>query len=280
LAYQWDEVRGWPTWLLPGAFAQSDLIRAAYHLFKGRLWLPGFGVKGQFPLAPLGTFGALGPDGRDIHDGFRLSETKTAYPAFWGTDTQTILTSSQEPNAYLSPLPRAQKGRPLRRAEDLWPLAGKILLGARLWLYTRRLWAVRVKKPVLSNVWWPFSLKDKFSQESFEKTFIIWFNSTLNLLILLASRQETRGAWVQFKKPILAGLPVLDLSNLSEEQINILSTAYDEVADKPLLTFPEMGEDPVRARIDAAVAQALDLPDFSVLRRLLAQEPVVCLKRL
>jgi len=280
LTYSWDEVKNWSSWLLSCAFAQSDLIRAAYHLLQGRLWLPGFGVKGQFPLAPLSSFGSLGPDGRDIHDGFRLSKVKTAYEAFWGTDNQTILTLSQEPNSYLSPLAKAQKGRPLRRVEDLWPLAGKILFGARLWLHTRRLWAINLKNPVLSNVWWPFSLKEKFSQELYGKAITLWSNCTLNLLILLALRQETRGAWVQFKKPILASLPVLDLANLSEKQINVLSTAYDELAEKPLLTFPEMAEDPVRAMIDAAVMQGLNLPDFSVLRRLLAQEPVVCLRRL
>ncbi|MBM4284283.1 MAG: hypothetical protein FJ128_03390 [Deltaproteobacteria bacterium] len=280
LTFKWEECKNWPLWLLPCAFAQSDLIRAAYHLLQGRLWLPGFGVKGELPLAPLNAFGSLGPDGRDIHDGFRLSRSKSAYPAFWGTDNQVTLTMAQEPNAYLSPLHRAKKGRPLRRVEDLWPLAGKILLGARLWLFTRRLWGVRLKRQVLSNVWWPLTLKEKFSQELYEKALVVWFNSSLNLILLLAIRQETRGAWVQFKKPVLAGLPVLDLSSLSEDQSNILSTAYDEFSDRPLLTFPEMDRDPVRARIDAAVAEALGLPDFSILREMLAREPVVCLKRL
>jgi len=280
LTYSWQGFKQWTSWLLPCAFAQSDLIRAAYHLLQGRLWLPGFGIKGQFPIAPLSTFGNLGPDGRDIHDGFRLSKTKTAYAAFWGTDNKAILTMSQEPNYYLSPLYKHQKRRPLRKVEDLWPLAGKILLGARLWLHTRRLWGIRLNTPVLSNVWWPFSLKDNFNHEIYEKVITLWSNCTLNLLILLALRQETRGAWVQFKKPIMLGLPVLDLSKLSEPQLGILAAAYDEVADKPVLTFPEMAADPVRASIDAAVAQALNLPDFSILRRLLAQEPVVCLKRL
>jgi len=41
-----------------------------------------------------------------------------------------------------------------------------------------------------------------------------------------------------------------------------------------------MAADPVRARIDQAVSQALGLPDFSILREMLAREPVVCLKRL
>jgi hypothetical protein len=280
MAYNWEGCKDWPIWLLPCAFAQSDLIRAAYYLLQGQLWLPGFGLQGPLPLAPLHNFGSLGPDGRDIHDGFRLSRAKTAYAAFWGTDTQTIQTLAQEPNAYLSPLHRAKKGRPLRRVEDLWPLAGKILLGARLWLFTRRLWAVRLERPVLSNVWWPLSLQEKFDNELYEKAFSIWFNSTLNLLMLLALRQETRGAWVQFKKPILSNLPALDLSSLLEDQLNILSEAYDEVAGQPLLTFPEMDRDPARTRIDTAIAEALGLPDFSVLREILAREPVICLKRL
>ncbi len=173
LTIRWEECKNWSNWLLPCAFAQSDLVRTAYHLLHGHLWLPGFGVRGQVPLAPLQTFGSLGPDGRDIHDGFQLSPSKTAYPSFWGTDNQLILTLPQEPNAYLSPLHRAKKGRPLRKVEDLWPLAGKILLGARIWLFTRRTWAVRLIKPVLSNVWWPFTLKEKFNRELNEKALVI-----------------------------------------------------------------------------------------------------------
>jgi hypothetical protein len=50
--------------------------------------------------------------------------------------------------------------------------------------------------------------------------------------------------------------------------------------EQGLKTFPEMDVDEVRARIDAAIGQALGLLDFSIFRRLLAQEPVVCLRRL
>jgi hypothetical protein len=280
LAFDWEAIKEWPIWMLPCAFAQSDLIRTTYYLAKGRLWLPGFGLQGQVPLCPLKNFASLGPDGRDIHDGFRLSPAPTAYAAFWGHDTKSVFTINQKPNAYLSPLTQASAGRPLRRVEDLWPLAGKLLLGDRIRLNTSRLWAVRLPFPALSNVWWPVSFKDRFDTDVHGKTFALWCNSTLALLLLLANRQETEGAWVQFKKPILAGLPVLDLSSLSKEQLEALAAVYDEVSDTALLTFPEMHVDPVRARIDAAIGEVLGLPDFSVLRRLLAQEPVVCLKRL
>jgi hypothetical protein len=99
-----------------------------------------------------------------------------------------------------------------------------------------------------------------------------------SIINFISFKARNRGAWSNLKNLFCSAR--FRLGNLSEEQLNVLSTAYDELADKPLLTFPEMAEDPVRARIDEAIVKALGLPDFSILRRLLAQEPVVCLKRL
>jgi hypothetical protein len=204
----------------------------------------------------------------------------TAFPAFWGHDAQAITTLEQEPNAFLMTLAEAKERRTLRKAEDLWPLAAKIMLAERIWLYTQRMVCLRVSEIVLSNMWWPVSLREPLRSEEIEKALALWLNSTLGLLLVLANRQETRGAWIDFKKPVLEKLPVLDLGSLSVAQLAQLAAAYDEVCREELRPFPEMNSDPVRARIDAAIAQALDLPDFSILRRLLAQEPVVCLKRL
>jgi hypothetical protein len=97
---------------------------------------------------------------------------------------------------------------------------------------------------------------------------------------MLATRCETRGAWIDFKKPNLESLPVLNVGALTEEQLKILADAFDDVANEPLLPFPQMENDPVRAKIDAAVSKALGIPDLSAYRMLLGQEPVVCLKRL
>lgn len=57
-----------------------------------------------------------------------------------------------------------------------------------------------------------------------------------------------------------------------------LAAAYDEVCNQGLRPFAEMKADRVRERFDAALA--LGLPDISVLRVMLAREPVVCLGRL
>jgi hypothetical protein len=278
VSYPWGEFK--KDWMIPATFAQSDLIRVGYHLRDGEVWIPGYGVKGRITLCPLGELAAAGPDGRDIHDGFEATDFVTAYPALWGHKSEEVRTLALEPNKYLAPLPKAKPGRPLRKLTDLWHKSGTLLVGARIWLKTHRAVAVRVSQPVLSNVWWSLTLQPELANEQSEKILALWLNSTLSLFLLLISRQETRGAWVQFKKPILAALPVLDLRTLSSEQEEKLVQAYNRLAKSELRPLPEMDMDEIRAEIDRTIADALGLPDFSVLRKLLAREPVVCMERI
>lgn len=273
----WADIRD-GSWMPPCAFAQSDLLRMAHSLIKGSVILPGRGVVGDVLLCRLEELGALGPDRRDIHDGYRLAKGTTLYPAFWSHDASTMTTIVQEPNQYLSPLHRAKAGRPLRNTDMLWPKAGRVLLAERLRLNTQRLAAVRLREPVLSNVWWPLLISP--DDEGVEKALVLWLNSTLGMIILLAHREETQGAWIDFKKPVLLAMPVLDVRAITPEQRQVLIEAYDALSDQTLLPFPEMATDPMRGAIDAAVAKALGLPDISVLRTLLGREPVVCLRPL
>jgi hypothetical protein len=269
-----------PDWMLPATFAQSDLIRMSHFLLKGYLWLPGYGIKGQIPLCPLEALATLGPDGRDIHDGFDVTDKTTLYPALWGHKSEETRTIGLEPNKFLAPLSAAKKGRPLRKITDLWPKSSRLLIGARVWIHTNSSISVYISQPVLSNVWWPIALHGELSTPHHEKILALWFNSTLGFLSILVNRQETRGAWIQFKKPVLGALPVLDIRALSNEQKEKLVAAYDKVCQLELKPFPQMATDTVRAEIDRAIAEALGLPDFGVLRTLLGREPVVCLQRI
>jgi len=47
---------------------------------------------------------------------------------------------------------------------------------------------------------------------------------------------------------------------------------YDEAANQSSLHFTQVAHDPVRMDIDEAVAQAVGLPDYSILRELLGRE--------
>ncbi|MFP4395963.1 MAG: hypothetical protein ACLFTI_11930 [Anaerolineales bacterium] len=280
IAYPWADLRQRENWMLPCAFAQGDLIRTAYHLLRGRLKLPGYSQSHAIPLTPLQRLGVLGPDRRDIYDGFDRVEHTTAYPAFWGHSADDVLTMAQSANCYLEPLSQPKNGRPLRRTEQLWPLAGRLLLAERLWLNTQRTPAVYLPRPVLSNVWWSFALREDVDGSAVSKVLALWLNSTLGLLILLASRDETRGAWIDFKKGSLQNFPLLDITALTDDQIATLAAVYDQFSHETLLPFPQMAADDARAQIDAAMASALYLPDLTTLRTLLAQEPVICLRQL
>src|SRR6266404_364973 len=102
-------------WAAPGAFAQTELVRCLFRLFKGQLLVPGESSATLLPLKPLGRLGTLGPDPRDVYDAFNITESVTSYPALWGA--KGISRLAQKPNMYLEPLPKALKGRNLRKVE-------------------------------------------------------------------------------------------------------------------------------------------------------------------
>ncbi len=272
----WDELRH-GTWHLPGAFAQTELTRTLYSLAKGKLYLPNSGISSKVPLCPLSDLGELGFDCRDMHDGFSLAAGRTTYPAFWCHDASRVRTMAQSPNQWLQPLSEAKDKRPLRNSEHLWKKAGRLLIAERLRLNTMPLCSVLVSEDVLSNVWWTVRLKKMRRKTDCEKALVVWFNSTLGLVILLGHREETQGPWVKFKKPTLHSMPVLDVSGIGEKQLKMLAKAFDDLSGKNVAPLLEMDADPTRAAIDEAIAKALQLPDLSSLRRVLAREPVISL---
>jgi len=265
-------------WGAEAAFAQTELCRVAHFLARGMIYVPGRGPVGRFPSVPLQMLGEVGPDRRDIHDGFRVATTATAYPALWGHDTESVQRLAQEPNAHLSPLGRAKRGRPLRDAHLLWSRAGRLLIAERLWLDTIRVVATCLPQPVLSNTWWPFAVSDRGSVRAadVERILALWLNSTLGVLSLVAARVDTRGPWIELKKPIVERLSVLNPTALPARQRQRLIRAYEELSERDLRQLPEIDQDDLRRQIDLAIAGALGIrDDLGTLRRMIAMEPLV-----
>jgi hypothetical protein len=259
-------------WNEGAAFAQTEVCRAAHYLWQGKVFRPGVGVIGNVLLTRLKAIADIGPDRRDIHDGFKPTDQVTEYPAVWGHDTTSVQCIAQKPNKYLMALARAKKGRNLRDAHLLWTRSGRLLIAERLWLTTTRLVAIRTSEKVLSNTWWPVATGDR----TLDKILALWLNSSLGLLSLIASRVDTRGAWVDLKKPTLEEMPVIDPRKLSNHAQKKLCAAYDELCKTEIQALPQMAADVVRDKIDAAVSNALKLKDdLSLLRKLLAAEPII-----
>jgi hypothetical protein len=234
------------------------------------------GVIGDFPLVPLQSLAEIGPDARDIHDGFNLRGGSTIYEAFYGHNTSTVTTLSQEPNHAFTPLARAKRNRTLRDATLLWSRAGRVLVAERLRLNNARLVSVLSSRRVLSTTWWPVAVIGSGKADEIERILVLWFNSTWGLLSLIARRVETEGPWIKMKKPILESLPVLNPNALSPEQRSQLSRDYAAIASLNLAPLPEIAVDDVRSRIDEAIMRALGITqDFQPLRRMLSVEPVI-----
>jgi len=272
----WSALRG-ASWNMPGAFAQTELLRVLFHAVRGHIYLPGHGVAGHVSLCPLQTLGELGFDRRDMHDAFTLAKGTTHYPAFWCHQAAMVNTLRQRPNQWLMARTRPAKGRPRRDANHLWQKAGKVLLAERMRLNTVRAVTVHITEKVLSNVWWSFVFRPQKDAKisDAEKALVLWLNSTIGIMILLGQREETEGAWVDFKKPSLLSMPVLDPWNLPRAGLSKLAAAYDQVADNSLLTLAEIDGDTTRRAIDESLGEVLGLPDLSILRDLLAREPIV-----
>jgi len=267
-------------WNAGAVFAQTELCRAAHFLSRGKVFIPGAGVVGTVPLVRLKSIADLGPDRRDIHDGFDPTDQETEYPAFWGHDSESVECIAQSPNKHLLALAKAKKGRNLRDAHLLWSRAGTLLISERLRLTTAKVVAIVMDRAVLSNTWWPVAIDTReMKSKSPDKIIGLWLNSTLGLLSIIAARVDTEGAWIELKKPILEEMAVLDPRELSQKAAEELCKTYDELSKAHVESLPSIDSDPVHKKIDAAFAAAFGIDDdLARLRAMLAREPIVSMQ--
>ena len=258
-------------------FARADLIRSAFRLLDdGEIRVLGGESSSKVALCRLRELGQVGPDRRDVWDGFERTDTVTAYPMVENHDTEQRRRMVAGPDKYLAPLVKPRPGRNLKAVEQLWPKAGRLLVSERLRLDTARVVAMRSETRVLSNVWWPVRVED----EATEKALAVWLNSSLGLLTILAQRTSTEGGWVAMKKADLEELPVLDPRQLSASQLQAMADLFDEMVEAEFDRLPGMAGCQTRRALDDGLSRILGLPDSGTLRTLLASEPVVSNRRL
>jgi hypothetical protein len=109
------------------------------------------------------------------------------------------------------------------------------------------------------------------------KCLTLWFNSSLGILLMLAHREDTEGAWVGLKKPHWLALPVLYPMSLTSAQRKQLVATYDKHSLSELQPIPQLNSDPVRLALDTAICGCLGLGDLGPIREALTREPVVSL---
>ena len=255
---------------LGALFAQVELLRIAWHLARGRLSIPGVTEKAPLPLCQLHDLGALGPDQKRIHEGFKVTKSDwTPFPGFWGHKSTEVVTIAQTPNCKLLEWQDSPRGP--HYGSHLWQRAGNILLVERMRTNTQRIIAALFPEKVLGNTWW--ALNTEQLDVPMQKALVLWLNSSLNALAFFSRRVTTQGAFVKMKQPAWESMPVLDVRSLTQEQLTTLANAYDEAAAQSLAPLAQLDSDPVRIRIDDALCKVLELPSLAPVRALLAREP-------
>jgi hypothetical protein len=91
-------------------------------------------------------------------------------------------------------------------------------------------------QPTISNIFYAVRLKNESLERP--KALCLWFSTTWGILTVLASREETQGAFIRLKKSQWGLLPVLDIDKLANEQIAKLATVFDKFHDKQLSMIP------------------------------------------
>lgn len=250
-------------------FAQTWSLRLAVQLEQGKLAIPG-SQPVVLPLCQLRELGALGPDRKRVHEGFKPSATDwSPYPSFWNHDAKKVVSIRQTPNTSLLPWAESPRGADygIRR---LWPRAGRILLIERVRTTTHRVLAVGFEEEVLGNTWW--ALKTGLTLQQ-EKVLLMWLNSSPAILLMLSRRVTTQGAWMQIKQPAWENMPVLNVRDLPENDVLYLANAYDEICGEELKALAKLDTDSVRAEIDKHLSFVLGVSDMKPLRQLLSREP-------
>ncbi len=278
------------TWGRLAPFAQSELNRMAYfYVNSGTVYIPGRGTEGVIPTVKLKfCVETIGPDVRQIHSSFKAVNRETPFNALWDHKSEEVKTIRLDVNKWLEPKP-GKAGS----AKKLWGKSGRLMIVERLWLNTHRITAALLSVKALSNMWWPLRLKNaiskdekKISRDEHEKVQVLWLNTTLGIIGLLAYRQDTRGAWIKFKKNILEYIPILDVSKIEREQIDLLLSIYNSISTKELPSFPDQFERAasgagIRYELDEGVLNAIGLSlDLKPLYHYLSKEPIISLKSL
>ena len=167
-------------------------------------------------------------------------------------------------------------------AAKYWQQRGTFLLPNRLRLNTVRAIAVRLDAPAVGSAWTQCRFVDRgFNVETLEKATCVYLNSSPGILALLGDRSNKTPSYPQFSLDDLRQLRVPNFAAIGSDTAATLAKAYDAHAADELLPLPQMENCPVRAALDTAVIDALDLDGETVaaIRRSLAAEPSVTGKR-
>ena len=230
----------------------SALAQTAHSLTQSQLWLPAQAAGLDMKTAPLNVVGKLGLVDRDINGSpprgpftkIESSPTST-YPALWNHDAKKETRMICEPDSQLQVRPAMEL-----RAAEVWGFASRSHLNRDFRLNSQPLGAAFTGRKSMGGTAWPNVI---FPGDQFDHAFTIWSNCTLGLMLFWwhSNRQQSGRGRITIRSA--ESLHVLDFRALTDEQLLMAETIFDEFRDKGLKPAYLADADPNRALLDRRV---------------------------
>jgi len=280
--------------------ADLSLAQTAYQLIgKNRVWLPTMQEQDAIALSltKIGNIGKIGTLHRDVNGKntngsirgpFELSRLQPnsvpTYPTLWAHDADRERTMTFEadhdglPYRVTSPDEQANINR---KVERVWGTASHCHVNLDFRFNSQSTAMQFTSRKTIGGRAW---LSIQLPTSAHEKALVLWANTSFGLLVYWwhASKQQSgRGS---ITKQTLYTLPTLDVTALTPDQLAEAVKLFDEMSQKPLLTFHQLDKDPIRKELDERFGrEVLGLPEhilapsgsLDLLRMKLSREPSI-----
>ena len=245
-----------------------SVIQTAHQLTQGHLWLPQMSKQnklaiGMSTIERISRVGMhdMNVAGRSSQAGFDRINVRPGvptYPMLWGHDAKKETKLVVQPDSE----GRVKPNMNLRAAE-IWETRSHAHHSRDFRFNSQPLAVAFTEKQAIGGRAWP-SVKFEIRQQ--EIAYSLWGNSTLGLLLYWwhSSRQQAgRGSM-----PITAirTMPTLDVTSLSDAQLQVGESIFDDMRDREFLPANEAYRDDSRKELDRRVlVDLLGLPEEKVM---------------
>ena len=277
------------------------LAQVAYQfVYQGLVWLPGMKRENTFPatISTVSKIGTVGPVHRDINgdtpDGgirgpFRVETLTTpkaapTYPILWSHDATRERCIGFEPDSegFVRQGQSAAENTKVRdKAERIWSTASHCHFNADFRFNSQSTAMQFTSSKAIGGRAWPSIVLANTEQE---KALVLWANSSLGLLLHWWHANKPQAGRGSVGVSALDSLPVLDVTKLTEGQLNRAVAIFDDMKHKELRPINEIAKDAVRAELDTRLAtEVLGFPPelvaedgpLALLRQKLGLEPSI-----
>lgn len=191
----------------------------------------------------------------------------SAYPCLWNNDSKTQTSMVVDPDCSLERKPDAS----VEHVDRVWRTATRTHINNQIRYTSQKLAVAYTNAPTLGGRSWPNAIMD----ESFEKAFAVWCNSTFGVLLYWAvagSQQPGRG--MMSRASFQTVFKTLDLRKLARRQLGKFDALFDWTRNDEFLPFNQLDKDPTRQELDDGIMDILGVRvDLEPVRRRIVAEP-------